>query len=209
MLSARDLEVPPPANFLAGQTAHILVPVRLEPSTATRQNPQLSVQYAAPVPAGARPPNLAIAVQLPDAATPATVSDHLAFGGRLLELAFPEADPPEQEADVQVTITVGDGTNTADVLARCKLLPHFTLDHPAAGPFQAQTGGAPLVLRCSAGVVAGTATATPSAGVSVATSGSDVTLTVAAGTSPQTIALLVDDAADPSHKARRMISIIT
>ncbi len=129
--------------------------------------------------------------------------------GGIFKVALSADDPPEEEATANLSVDVGVSGNSATIRATIALLPHFRLERsspPGGANFQVARG-ASITLRCSDGVSAGGVVVTPSAGITTAVAGSDVTITVAASAATGPHRVLVSDAADANRKARRTIEV--
>ncbi len=178
-----DPTAPPVAGPLKpGAEVFLLVPARMQGLPRQQQT-----YAAATTPAPSRHPQPDIDV---DATATTAHAEYLADGGAL-RLAFSADDPPEEavdltwEIDVRASQPTGAGTTetiSGTVRATLRLEPHFRLNLPSGtGPFQV-TRGNTLTLVCDAGhsPVADEVVVTPSDDITVAVSGAEIRLDVAA-----------------------------
>ena len=106
-------------------------------------------------------------------------------------------------ATIGFTVSVGQPASSVPLSASVAYAPYFRLTAPA---FTVARGAA-LVLTCTDGVSSGTVTVQPPTGVTVSQAGAAVTLTIDAAAAAGSRQVLVADAADATHKARRTIQI--
>jgi hypothetical protein len=194
LLSSPDPRTAPlagPAH--PGDTVYVAVPV----STARALSVSL-VSYPGGAPAPVTDPAPGIAAHPPSADVAPLVAP-----GNIYRITLGVGDPPEAPALIEFTATVSLTEGQSDVTALLALDPHFTLD---AGAFTVARG-ARLSLTCSGGVSAGAVTVAPAAGIVVTTAGATVNLDVAAAAATGNRTVLVTDAADATHRARRTFTV--
>jgi hypothetical protein len=110
-----------------GQQAFLLVPVQIRPAAAppAPANPRLTVTYSgAPTPR-----HHAAACRCGSFGA----REFLKYGGQIVSIALPIDDPPEENADVRVSVEVGDAANHATLETTFKLEPHFRLTRKGGG----------------------------------------------------------------------------
>jgi len=190
-----------------GEKAHLFVPVRLRPTRPAKFNPTVAVTFVPAAP-GVDEPVLVADPGIVDPATVDKLKAMFAYGGRVLTVALDPDDPPEQDIQVDVSVDVGpDDANTATCTATFKVQPFFTLARVGAGAAFDVAPGATITLQCSGGIRAGAVTAKPQAGVTTTVSGGKIDVVIAATASEGKVRILVEDAADKTHKALRTITI--
>ncbi|MGE4094563.1 MAG: hypothetical protein AB7G75_27410, partial [Candidatus Binatia bacterium] len=185
------------AVWRPGETGFLTVPANLLAPWAVTQ-----VTYTTPAP-GATDPNPAMSVE----PTPTELTEFLR-DGRITRVTFAADDPPEEAVDIDFGVSVGTPTNSAILSARVRLEAHFRLTRVDPGTDFQVAPGVQIVLRCSDSVNAGTVTVAPPDGITVATAGTDVTLTIAAGAALGARRVFVVDAAEPTHQAKRTIQVV-
>ena len=177
-----------------GQPGFLLVPV------AADAPPIVTVIYPGGGTPGIRDPQIAF-----DSPTPSdTARAFLGAAGVIFRIPF--TDPPEETADLTLSVPVRSGTQVAQLRATVQLVPHFRILH-AVGTYRVQRGtGIDLMLeggltpanpQCSGDGVANIAPGT--AGFRI-----DFASTASLGTRTVTVA----DAAAPARTARRSIEVI-
>ena len=176
-----------------GETGFVLVPASIAVGLARG-----AVTYAAIPPAGTVDPTPAITLL----ATPPALAGFIGDGA-VFQVDFGADDPPEEPATVAFTVSVGQPGNSVALSASVAYTPFFRLTAPAFSVAR----GAPLVLACTDGVSAGQVSVLPPDGVTISQAGAAVTLTVAAAAPIGSRRVLVADAANATHKARRTIQI--
>jgi large repetitive protein len=141
------------------------------------------------------------------AAIPAPVQAFLGDGG-VLQAVFSADQPPETQTAVTITIRVGpDLPSSVPIQCQVTLDPHFTLDMVGGGPFQVTRGGAPVVLQSSDGTVIQPTSPAP-AGVTFTPSNAQLTVSVDAGFSPNSLTIQVRDNAAANRQARRSLTVV-
>jgi hypothetical protein len=206
--AAADPDSPAAGPFKPGQKVFLLVPVRLRPSRPAKQNPTVTVTFTTPAPTGITEPRLSADLGAVDPTTDPKLSPMFAFGGRVLTIALPVDDPPEQDIRVDVSVDVGpDDANTAPCTASFTVQPHFTLARHGGGADFKVAPGDTIMLDCSGGVKAGKVTASPAAGITIKPTAGSIEIDVAAGTTAGPVRILVEDAADATHEALRTVTV--
>jgi len=198
------LETLPEAN-----DAFILVPAKI---TAP---PHKKATYAIVTTPKSTDPIPAI---VPEKTIPSDLKPFLGDGG-ILKVTFAENDPPEEEVTLEWAIDVsanqlnaaGRPQAIAGILkASVKLKPHFRLLLPAAGTFQvARSANLTLEAKNSAGgnINVANVVVTRSEGITTTIAGNTITIAVSAAAATGTRTIVVEDATNPKHKARRTIEI--
>jgi hypothetical protein len=179
----------------------------------------MTISYVPAAPSGTIDP-----VPAPtDASSRATQALRAFLGdGRPFSIALAADDPPEQQASVQVSVTIGDPSNTTTLNVAVPITGHFVAN--ASGAFQVARG-ATLALTCldlngasitPLDTVAVTLTdgtppplvngADPELTFSVA--GNQLTITANANATTGRRRLLITDSASATNKARRTIEIV-
>lgn len=179
------------ASIRAGEIGFVLVPAPIAP-------------VAAPVQATVTgTPPLVPTFDTPTEPAPDNVQAFLGDGG-IVRVTLPANQPPEQQETLTITIAVGpDSGSAVAVSSEVVVEPHFTLE--AGGPFQVARG-ASIELRASDGTALAAGPAI--ANVTLTPAGDRVTVAVDAGFGPNSVTVLVSDAANAERMARRTLTIV-
>jgi hypothetical protein len=192
--STLDQNATPTASALPGDTPFLLVPAQIAPvplATSITGTPSAITPQIAPI-----------------TPVPADVQAFIRDGGAF-SVAFPADQPPEQNATVTITISLGpDAASAKAVTATLPLNAHFTLDVVSGGAFQVAKG-ASIDLQSSDG--SKLASDTSIAGVNVAPKAApnenQVTVTIDAAFGASSVVVLVHDSTTPQRMARRTLTI--
>jgi hypothetical protein len=139
----------------------------------------------------------------PAANVPAAVQSFIR-DGVALQVEFPVDQPPEENANLTITIPVGpDAASAVPITCAVAVTPHFTLGN--AGGFQVARG-ASIVLQASDATTLEAATTVP--GLTITPSNNQVTVQVDAGITLNSAVIVVRDTANAQRMARRTITIV-
>jgi hypothetical protein len=178
------------STALPGSTAFVLVPSHIAPVPF----PTTVTGSTAPVTPGV---NAVTTI-------PAEVKPFLRDGGAL-QFDFPADQPPEQDATVTLTVSVGpDAASAIPLTATLTLNPNFTLDVVGGGPFQVAKG-ASITLQSSDPTNLVSDTTVPD--VTVTATNAQILVAVAATFAAASLVVVVHDAAKPQRFARRTLTV--
>jgi hypothetical protein len=188
----------PTANLVAtrnpGQPGFLLVPVSADaPPTVT------GVTYPGGATPGIRNPQVTSTSPTPSA----TARTFLGSQGVIFSLPFD--DPPEETADIALSVTVRSGSQTAPLTSAVQLIPHFRLQH-AAGTFRVQRG-TEIELTCEGGVTVGNANCDGDGILGLIMSGSSIRIQFRPDATPGFRTVTAADGSTPARRARRTIEV--
>jgi hypothetical protein len=185
-----DQNAAPSASALPGDSLFLLVPAQIAP-----------VQFGTSI---TGTPSTITPQITPSASVPAEVQAFIRDGAAL-SVVFPADQPPEQNATVTITISVGpDAASAVALTATLPLNAHFTLDVVGGGAFQVAKG-ASIVLQSSDAT--NLASDTSIAGVTVTPNNAQVTVAIDAAFGVSSVVVLVHDTANARRMARRTLTI--
>lgn len=170
------------------------------------------------VPVAASAPPVISAVSYPGGATPGIVDpafsstspqpsaaarSFLGAAGVIFRMSF--TDPPEETADLTLSVGVQADSQFAQLSSSLQLVPHFRMVH-GAGTYMVAPGAA-IELNCVNGVTPSDVQCSGAGVAAITVTGSTIRIEFAAGAAAGPRTVTASDAADTSHRARRTIRV--